>query len=75
MKLERYYHLVSQTTNDQNAMQNYFKTSDIKIQKDSAGCFTAKHKYQGILIDGNFYNSHQECRKEAVEVLKAKKSD
>ena len=54
-------------------MENKFKTSDIKINKDSYGYFTCKHKYQGTLIDGNFYETRIEARKEAVEVLKEKK--
>ena len=53
-----------------NTNRNYFKTLDIKISKDSVGCYTAEHRFQGTLIDGNFYNSRAECRREAVEVLR-----
>lgn len=52
---------------------NLWKTSDIKIQKDSVGCYTATHKWAGVLIDGNFYNSRAECRREAVVELKYRK--
>jgi hypothetical protein len=58
---------------EHNKMKNYFKTSDIKIWKDSQNCFTATHKFQGHLIDGSFYASRQECRREAVLILKEKK--
>lgn len=52
---------------------NYFKTSDIRISKDSVGCYTATHKYQGVLIDSNFYNDRNDCRRDAVSVLKEMK--
>jgi hypothetical protein len=52
---------------------NYWKTSDIKISKDSVGCYTAEHKYAGTLIDGNFYDSRTECRRDAVQELKEMK--
>ena len=55
--------------------QNYWKTSDIKISKDSAGCYTATHKYAGTLIDGNFYDSRAECRRDAVEELNEKQRE
>jgi uncharacterized protein YegP (UPF0339 family) len=54
---------------------NHWKTSDIKISKDSVGCYTATHKYAGTLIDGNFYNSRAECRRDAVEELKSLKEE
>jgi hypothetical protein len=56
-------------------MKNYFKTADIKIHKDSVGCYYATHKYQGDLIDGNIYNTRAECRKDAVQVLREKKEE
>jgi len=52
---------------------NYWKTSDIKISKDSVGCYTAEHKFAGTLIDGNFYDSRTECRRDAVQELKDRK--
>jgi hypothetical protein len=54
---------------------NYWKTSDIKIIKDSIGCYTANHKYAGMLIDGSFYSDRNKCRRDAVEVLKEKKEE
>ena len=54
---------------------NYWKTSDIKIIKDSVGCYTATHKYAGTLIDGNFYDSRTDCRREAVEELRYRKEE
>jgi hypothetical protein len=53
--------------------RNTFKTSDIKISKDSAGAFTVTHKWQGTLIDSDFYDTRAEARKAAVEVLQEKK--
>ena len=49
--------------------QNEFKTSDIKISTDSNGMMTATHKYQGTLDDGSYYESRQECRRQAVKTL------
>lgn len=48
---------------------NKYKTTDIRIHKDSVGSYTATHKFQGILIDDVFYNNRDECRREAVRVL------
>lgn len=45
---------------------NLFKTSDIRISKDSAGFYSAVHKYQGVLIDNGYYENRAECRKDAV---------
>jgi hypothetical protein len=59
----------------QTTMRNEFKTADIKIHKDSVGCYTVTHKYQGVLIDGNFYNSRTEARRDAVAVLMQIKTD
>ena len=49
---------------------NMFKTSDIRIYKDSQSAYTAMHKFQGMLIDGSFYDSRTECRRDAVQVLR-----
>lgn len=54
---------------------NYWKTSDIKVRKDTCGFYTAEHKYQGLLIDSHpFFNSHNDCRREAVKILKDKRA-
>jgi hypothetical protein len=55
--------------------KNQFKTSDIRLSKDSVGCYTATHKYHGILIDGNFYNNRNEARRDAVQVLQQIKTN
>lgn len=52
---------------------NYWKTSDIKIHKDSAGYFEAVHKHAGRLIDWEYFENRTECRRAAVAVLKEKK--
>lgn len=52
---------------------NRYKTSDIRIHKDSVGAYEAHHLYQGTLIDWDFFNSRKEARAAAVEVLKEKK--
>lgn len=57
------------------ATRNLFKTSDIRISTDSAGCMTAEHRYQGTLIDGDYFADRAACRRAAVEVLKEKKED
>ena len=53
---------------------NEYLTKDIKISTDSVGGMTAIHKHQGILIESICYANRKECRKDAVEVLKEKKS-
>lgn len=54
---------------------NYWKTSDIKIYKDSAGCFEAEHKYAGRLIDWEYFPSRADCRREAVAVLRERQEE
>ena len=54
-------------------MNNDFLASGIKISTDSAGCMTAEHTMQGLLIDGSFYASRKECRAAAAKVLKEMK--
>jgi N12 class adenine-specific DNA methylase len=49
---------------------NAFKTSDISLHKDSQGNFTAEHKFQGTLIDLDFYETRALARQAAVEVLR-----
>lgn len=51
-------------------MENIYKTKDIKIHTDSQQCRTATHKYHGTLIDGEYYETSADCRRDAVEVLK-----
>ena len=57
----------------ENKMSNDFLTRDIKISTDSAGAMTAKHKFQGLLVDSVFYASRKECRTDAVDILKEMK--
>lgn len=52
---------------------NYWKTSDIRISKDSQGMYEASHKYQGYLLDWSYFDSRTECRREAVQQLKDRK--
>jgi hypothetical protein len=56
-------------------MSNEYLTSDIKISTDSVGFMTAEHSNQGLLIDGSFFSSRQECRREAVLILKEMKAN
>jgi hypothetical protein len=54
-------------------MTNEWKTSDIKIHTDSQQCRTATHRFQGTLIDMDYYPTSADCRRDAVEVLKEMK--
>jgi hypothetical protein len=54
-------------------MKNYWLTADIRIETDSAGAMTATHRHAGVLVESTFYASRKECRREAVEYLKAMK--
>lgn len=54
---------------------NRYKTSDIRIHKDSVGGYEVSHRYQGTLIDWDFFNSRQEARRAGVEILKQMKED
>ena len=58
-----------------NNQTNRYKTSDMKIHKDSQGCYSVDHKFQGTLIDGNYYASRTECRQDAAKALKEMKED
>ena len=49
---------------------NYWKTSDIKISTDSAGYMSAEHRWAGVLIESDIFDSRAQCRKEAVLLLK-----
>ena len=49
---------------------NTFKTSDLKISKDSQGMYEASHIYQGYIYDWSYFDSRAEARRAAVEVLK-----
>lgn len=51
-------------------MTNIYLTKDIKIHTDSQQNRTATHKYHGTLIDGDYYPTVADCRRDAVEVLK-----
>lgn len=61
-----------QTTQKAETMKtfNHWKTSDIKISTDSAGFMTAEHKWAGLLIESGYYEKRNDCRRDAVEVLK-----
>ena len=56
-------------------MENRFKTSDIKLHKDSQSVYEATHKYQGTLYESEFFETRAEARREAVNVLMEMKSD
>ena len=60
---------------EHHIIMNRWKTSDIKIYKDSAGYFEAVHKFAGRLIDWEYFESRTECRRAAVEVLKELKAE
>ena len=45
---------------------NTFRTSDIKISKDSQDYYTATHPHHGTLIDSSYFPSRTEARREAV---------
>lgn len=51
-------------------MTNEFKTSDIKVNREADGCYSATHRFQGDLIVSMIYDSRTEARRDAVEVLK-----
>tara|TARA_R110000824_G_C15036940_1_gene659977 strand:+ start:217 stop:426 length:210 start_codon:yes stop_codon:yes gene_type:complete len=48
---------------------NEYKTSDIKLTKDSQGYFTADHKNQGELYEHCYFGTRAEARRAAVEEL------
>ncbi len=50
--------------------KKHWKKSDIKIHTDSSGHFTATHKFQGMLIEDEIYDSRADCRRDAVKSLK-----
>jgi hypothetical protein len=56
-------------------MINSFKAADIKLHKDSQGAYEAKHKYQGILYESEFFDTKRDARIEAVYVLTCLKDD
>ena len=55
-----------------NEDKKYFKTSDIRISKDSLGFYDASHKFQGRLYDWVPFPSRTEARREAVKLLREK---
>ena len=59
-------------THKKPATKNDYKTSDIRISKDSAGLYDASHKFQGYLYEGAIFASRTEARREAVRLLRAK---
>lgn len=54
---------------------NRFKTSDIKLHKDSQGEYTARHGYQGYLYENSYFETRTEARQEAVRLLKELKEE
>ena len=48
---------------------NEFKTSDIRLNKDSQDCYEASHKHQGYLYEGCYFTTRTEARRAAVEEL------
>tara|TARA_B100000795_G_C22528277_1_gene334062 strand:- start:397 stop:615 length:219 start_codon:yes stop_codon:yes gene_type:complete len=54
-------------------MRNLWSASGITLTVDSEGFISAKHKYQGDLIIDGEYDTKEECRRDAVNVLKHKK--
>lgn len=53
-----------------------FKTSDIRLHKDSQGFYEASHKYAGRLFDYEYFDTRQNARRAAVDELKhAKEND
>jgi hypothetical protein len=55
-----------------NESKKYFKTSDIRISKDSVGFYEASHKFQGHLYEGVSFASRTDARREAVRLLREK---
>ena len=56
----------------QNNMKtsNEFRTSDIRLSKDSQGMYEASHKAQGYLYDWSYFDNRTEARRAAVDALK-----
>ena len=53
-----------------NNTKNIFRTSDIRISKDSQDYYTATHPHHGTLVDFTWFESRTEARREAVANLK-----
>tara|TARA_R110002167_G_scaffold288743_2_gene493769 strand:+ start:268 stop:486 length:219 start_codon:yes stop_codon:yes gene_type:complete len=49
--------------------ENQFKTSDIRLRKDSQGYYYAEHKNQGQLYDFCYFFNRKDARRAAVEEL------
>jgi len=63
-------HATSKLLKIKNMSQiNTFKTSEIKISKDSQDYYTATHPFHGVLVDSTYFASRTEARREAVENL------
>ena len=54
--------------------ENTWKTSDISIWKDSIGFYYAEHKYQGLLLETEYFPDRNAARREAVVALNEKKN-
>lgn len=59
--------------NETTKPRNEFLTSEIRLQKDSQGYFTASHKSQGFLFDWTYFETRADARRAAVEELKSLK--
>ena len=58
------------TAHNKHNIMNEYKTSDIRITKDSGGYYSAEHRYQGSLYDCCIFNDRNEARRAAVNDLK-----
>lgn len=54
---------------------NCWKTSDIKICKDSQGYYSAHHTYAGLLFETEYYPDRNSARRQAVGVLREKQAE
>ena len=56
-------------------MRNLWSASGITLTVDSEGFISADHKHQGDLIIDGEYDTKEECRRDAVNILKDKKQE
>ena len=55
--------------------ENHWKTSDIKLRKDSLGYYDAEHTHAGLLFETEYYPDRNSARRAAVKALKEKKGE
>jgi hypothetical protein len=53
---------------------NYWRTADIRVTRDGAGFYNARHKFQGYLYESEIFQDRNEARRGAVEALNDKKN-